>query len=121
MGGVDARIQHAEKLPLEDWDSFEVQLEEQAKWLRATDIARTEGLVEALGPRTPGPSKDSVKAECKRLLQLLLEHCTREAFEQRSYNFETCPPELRKAAMSVVATFAEERGWKRIVSMSSHN
>merc|ERR1712032_1040426 len=100
----------------DDWEAFEAQLEEQTKWHRATDIARAEGIVEALGPRTPGPSKELVKAECKRLLQLLLEHCTREAFEQ-PVGAEMCPmrvpPELREAAMSAVTTFADEQGWKR--------
>jgi len=95
---------------LQDLETYETRLVEERRWQVAADLA-TEEAAEALAPRDPGPSKEEVRAECSRLLEVLQERCTLQAFgEAREPSWQ-----LRDAARAAVTSVAERRGWRKAV------
>lgn len=82
----------------------------EERWRGAVELA-TEETVAAIGPQTPGPSKEAVRAECSRLLDALQAHCIREVFG------EVLEPtwQLREAARAAVTSYAGSQGWRRAV------
>merc|ERR1711907_608003 len=64
---------------LRDLVQWEEQLIEKHGWDTALALA-TEEAVLGLNPVDPGASKEEVKAECRKLVAALQQHCIRETF-----------------------------------------